>query len=88
MGIMKAPIGMKHTHLQILFALARKGECKYVQFRFEHNPWRRESYFDAQIRWLKNVGLVVFTGPRDIKITDSGTELVRRCEQGGHYGTT
>jgi hypothetical protein len=81
MGIMKAPSGMRHTHLKILTTLAREGACTYLQFRADYNPWRRESYFDGQMQWLKKRGLIVFTSARTIRITDNGLELVHSSEK-------
>ena len=73
---MKAPIGLKPSHITLLATLAQVRECKYVQFRFEHNPWRRESYFDGQMKWLANKGFLVFTISRTIQITECGMRFV------------
>ena len=71
---------MNQKHVKILSILAQANEHSYVAFRDATNPWRRESYFDAQMRWFSNIGLVLFTGKRTIEITKSGKKLVQREE--------
>jgi hypothetical protein len=72
--------GVKPVHLTILRNLARVEECNYFLFRDETNPWRRESYFDGQVKWLVRKGFVLLTGLKTIQITDSGKELVHMEE--------
>ena len=81
MGIMKAPQGMRQTHLKLLSALMHTGECNYAHFRAKNNQWRRESYFDSQIKWLVKRGLVVLR-TKTIMITNTGIELVQSSMNG------
>jgi hypothetical protein len=78
---MKAPAGMRQTHLKLLTILLHTGKSNYSSFREENNPWRCESYFDSQIKWLVNKGLVVLE-QKTIMVTNSGAELVRSCGNG------
>ena len=75
---MTLPTHMTATHVKILRTLAQAEERKYLAFRFEANPWRRESYFDAQVKWMSNLGFGLLTGTKTIQITKSGKELVQR----------
>ena len=69
--------GMKSSHINLLCILSQVEEFPYVQFRSENNPWRRESYFDGQMKWLAGKGLVLFTISRTVQLTDRGKEFVQ-----------
>jgi hypothetical protein len=76
------PIGITLSHITILSTLAQVGEDNYTQFRDTYNPWRRESYFDGQVKWLSRQGLVIITNYKTIQITGSGMELVQQgCKE-------
>ena len=75
---MTFPARMTASHIKILHTLAQVEECKYVAFRFDTNPWRKEAYFDGQIKRMSRLGFVLLTGSRTIQITESGKKLVQR----------
>ena len=74
---MTLPARMNQKHVMILSTLAEEKEQSYVAFRDATNPWRRESYFDGEMRWFSNIGLVLFTGKKTILITEAGKELIQ-----------
>jgi hypothetical protein len=74
---MTIPVGMNSGHIHILIHLADLTECKYKPFRTEKKSWRRDSYFDGQIKRLSRKGLLFRTGSRTIQITNRGQAFVQ-----------
>jgi hypothetical protein len=69
------PAGMNAYHMQLLADLNGEGECDYAIFREVCNPWRREGYFDGQMKRLAGKGFVLFTNTKTIEITEAGRVL-------------
>jgi len=73
---------LKPQHIRLLLSLKQaneaNGEQKYQPFRKCCNPWRKESYFDGQVTWLRRKGLIETTGTRDkrIHISPAGIKLI------------
>jgi len=73
---------LKPQHIKLLMLLKQanetNGEQKYLPFRKECNPWRKESYFDGQITWLRKKGLLEVRGTKDkrIQISPAGLKLI------------
>jgi DNA-binding MarR family transcriptional regulator len=76
MSTIKCPAGTTEKQFKVLTTLVRTGECNYSSFREGNNPWRRESYFDGQIKRLVKKDLVILR-TKTIMATNSGIELVR-----------